>query len=49
MEIRRHFGIGDSAVSQASRRMEMLLAGDRKLRRRVQKMRRSLALSYVET
>ncbi len=49
MEIGRHFGIGDSAVSQASRRMEMLLAVDRKLRRRVEKMRRSLALSYVET
>ena len=42
-EIVRHFGVGESAVSQASRRFQTTL-DDRELRRRVDNVRRSLNL-----
>jgi hypothetical protein len=42
-EIGRHFGVGESAVSQASRRFQATL-DDRELRRRVDNVRRSLNL-----
>ncbi|HWR88990.1 MAG TPA: hypothetical protein VN260_01905 [Dissulfurispiraceae bacterium] len=43
-EIGEYFGIGESAVSQASRRFEGTL-DDRELRRRVDKVRRALNLA----
>jgi REP element-mobilizing transposase RayT len=46
-EIGREFGIGESAVSQASRRFETEMTGSRKTKRRVENVKRSLGLSNV--
>jgi REP element-mobilizing transposase RayT len=46
-EVGKQFGIGESAVSQASRRFEAVISEDKKLRKRVEKVRQSLKLCNV--
>lgn len=46
-EIGDYFGIGESAVSQVSRRFSAVLGKDRKLRRRVEDIKKKLHLSNV--
>ncbi len=45
--IGNHFGIGESAVSLASRRMAMIIENDKKLKRLLQKMKSQLFMSKV--
>ena len=45
--IGKHFGIGESAVSQASRRIATIIDNDRKLKRQLQKVKSQLFLSKV--
>ena len=46
-EIGQMFDISESAVSQASRRFEMVLTTDRRLRKRVEKLQKLIGLSNV--
>jgi REP element-mobilizing transposase RayT len=46
-EIGNYFGIGESSVSQASRRFKLTLDNDRKLRRKIQHISKRLKLSNV--
>jgi putative transposase len=48
-EIGKQFGIGESAVSQASRRFESTLPANARLRKKVNKVREKLSLCTVET
>jgi chromosomal replication initiation ATPase DnaA len=46
-EIGDHFGIGVSGVSQASRRVAMQVKGDKKLKKKIDKLIIDLELSTV--
>ena len=46
-EIARHFGITESAVSQASRRLTLKSAKDATLRRKIKKLEDALKMSKV--
>ena len=46
-EIGAHFGVGESSVSQASRRIALQLHEDTKLRKQIEKIKRELSLSRV--
>ena len=46
-QIGRHFNIGESAVSQASRRMGMKIKRDKKLEKRIKRVEKRLDLSKV--
>ena len=48
-EIGENFGIGDSGVSQASRRISMRIDRDRNLKRKVEKIEKRLGLSRMKT
>jgi REP element-mobilizing transposase RayT len=48
-EIGRHFGIGESGVSQASRRIAVRIGQDNKLRRDIKKIENTLGLSRMKT
>ncbi len=43
-EIGRHFGIGESGVSQASRRIGVKISQDNKLRKKIRKIEDKLKL-----
>jgi hypothetical protein len=45
--IGKHFGIGESAVSQASRRIATIIAKDKKLKGQIQKVKSQLFMSKV--
>jgi len=46
-KIGRHFNIGDSAVSQASRRISMKIDRDKKLKKQIKSLENQLNLSKV--
>jgi len=46
-QIGRHFNIGESAVSQASRRIDMRIKQDKKLNKRIKRVESKLSLSRV--
>jgi len=48
-EISKHFDIGDSGVSQASRRIAMKIGQDNKLRKKIRKIENKLKLSRMKT
>ena len=48
-DIGTHFGIGESGVSQASRRVVDKINKDSKLRRKIAKIERKLILSRMKT
>jgi len=48
-EIGQHFDIGDSGVSQASRRIAMKISQDNKLRKKIRKIENKLRLSRMKT
>ena len=45
--IGKHFGIGESAVSQSSRRMATIIDKDKKLKRQIQNVKSQLFMSKV--
>jgi len=45
--IGRHFNVGESAVSQASRRISMKVQMDKKLKKQIKKVENKLNLSKV--
>jgi hypothetical protein len=45
----KHFGIGDSGVSQTSRRIAMRIGEDNKLRENVEKIESKMNLSRMKT
>ena len=48
-DLRRHFGIGESGVSQASRRVSQRMAKDINLRREIEKLETRIKLSRMKT
>lgn len=48
-EIGKHFGIGESGVSQASRRIAMRISQDNKLKKDIAKVKERLGLSRMKT
>ena len=48
-EIGRHFHIGESGVSQASRRIAIKISQDNKLRKKIRKTEKKLKLSRMKT
>jgi chromosomal replication initiation ATPase DnaA len=45
----RHFGIGESGVSQASRRVSQWIGKDKNLRREIEKLETGIRLSRMKT
>ena len=45
----KHFGVGESAVSQTIRRFEATLLRDKKLRKQIEKISQDISLSNMQT
>jgi chromosomal replication initiation ATPase DnaA len=49
MEIGLHFGIGESGVSQACRRVAQKIEKDKKLKKKIERLEKQINLSRMKT